>query len=66
MYRSGVRPSVCLSHLSTAATAAGGFAAERPAGRRYRSTAALNSNGAAARRSAATAGSVMLTNEGRG
>jgi len=35
-----VRPSVCLSHRSTAATAAGGFAAERPVGRTYRSTAA--------------------------
>ena len=34
------RPSVCLSRQSTAATVAGGFAAERPAGRRYRSTAA--------------------------
>ena len=33
-------PSVCLSHRSTAATAAGGFAAERHAGRRYRSIAA--------------------------
>ena len=32
--------SVCLSHLSTAAAAVGGFAAEHPAGRRYRSIAA--------------------------
>jgi len=32
--------SVCLSHRSTAATATGGFAAERSTGRRYRSTAA--------------------------
>ena len=29
----------CQSHRSTAAVACGGFAAERPAGRRYRSTA---------------------------
>jgi len=36
----GVRPSVCLSHRSTAATAAGAFAAKRPNGRRYRSIAA--------------------------
>ena len=35
-----VRPSVCLSHLSTAATTAGGFAAERREGRRYPSLAA--------------------------
>jgi len=33
-------PSVCLSHPLTAATAAGGFAAERPAGRRYQSSSA--------------------------
>jgi len=32
--RESVRLSVCLSHRSTAATACGGFAAERPAGRR--------------------------------
>jgi len=37
---SGVRPSVCLSHRLTAATAAGGYAAERPVGRGYRSIAA--------------------------
>jgi len=36
-----VRPSVCLPHRSTAAAAYGGFAALRPAGRRYRSTAAV-------------------------
>jgi len=36
MKRSSVRLSVCLSCRSTAAAAAGGFAAERPAGRRYR------------------------------
>ena len=32
-------PSVCLSHRSTAAGVAGGLAAERPVGRRYRSIA---------------------------
>jgi len=37
--RPSVRPSVRLSHRSTAATAAGGFAAVRRAGVRYRSTA---------------------------
>jgi len=40
MKRSGVRPYACLSRHSTAAAACGGFAAERPAGRTYRSTAA--------------------------
>ena len=35
MKRSSVRPSVSLSHRSTAAAAAGEFAAERPADRRY-------------------------------
>jgi len=54
-------PSVRLSRRSTAATACGRFAAERPAGRTYRSTAA--DAGAAARRSAANAGSVTLTAE---
>ena len=43
---------ICLSHLSTAASACGGFAAERPAAGRYRSIAArrwaLRSSGAAA------------------
>jgi len=33
--------SVCLSHRSTAATAAGGFAAEHPAGSRYRNLVAV-------------------------
>ena len=33
------RLSVCLSHRSTATAMAGGFAAERPVGRRYRQTA---------------------------
>jgi len=51
-----VCPSLCLSHLSTAAVASGRFA-ERPAGRRYWSTEA------GAGRSAANAGSVMLTAE---
>ena len=53
--RVSVRPSVCLSVPS----AAGGFAAERPAGRKYQSIAA----GAvqhAGRRSAANAGRVTL------
>ena len=36
-------PSVCLVHRSTAAAACGGFAAERPADRTYRSTAAAAS-----------------------
>ena len=40
MKRSSVRLSVSLSRRSTAATAIGGFAAERFAGRRYRSIAA--------------------------
>ena len=35
-----VRPSICLSQLSTAAAACGGFAAVGPADRRYRSIAA--------------------------
>ena len=35
-----VRQSICLSHRSTVATASGGFAAERPGCRRYRSIAA--------------------------
>jgi len=64
---SGVRPSVCLSRRSTAASACGGFAAERPAGRRYRlifdGGGRRNNryNSAAARRSAANAGSAVLT-----
>ena len=44
MKRSRVRPSVCLSvclfHRWTAGAACGAFAAQRPAGRRRRSTAA--------------------------
>jgi len=63
-----VRPSVCptvsLSHQSKAAAACGGFAAERRTRKRYRSTApGARQPGAAARRSAANAGSVMLTAE---
>jgi len=50
-----------MSHRLTAAAACGVFAAEHRSGRRYRSTAA----GATARRSAANAGSVVLTAEGR-
>ena len=38
--RVSVRPPVSLSRRSTAAAECGGFAAERPAGRTYRSTAA--------------------------
>ena len=40
MQRAFIRLSVCLSHLSAASRAAGGFTAEPPAGRRYRSIAA--------------------------
>ena len=40
VYESVERPSVRLFHRSTAAAACGGFAAERRAGREYRSTAA--------------------------
>jgi len=39
MKRYSVRLSVRLSHRSTDAAVAGGFAAERPAGMRYRSIA---------------------------
>ena len=45
-------PSICLSHLLTAAAACGGFAAVGPAGRRCRWTAAAAGR-TAARRSAA-------------
>ena len=62
MQRSGVRPSVCLSHHSAAAC--GGFAAERRVARRYRPTVA----GAQQQRRRSTAlsgnaGSTMLTAE---
>jgi len=59
MKRSSVLPSVCPS--IDRSTAYGGFAAERPTGRRSIDYPALSSSGAAARRSAANAGSVMLT-----
>ena len=61
--RSGVRPSVRLCHLSTAAAACGGFAAGRSVGRRYRpiAGAGASSNGATARRSVAYASRVVLT-----
>ena len=62
--RASVRLSVWLSHRLIAAAACGGFAAERPAGRRYRSTAGVSA--AATRRSAVNAGSVVLTAEERG
>ena len=66
MKRSSVCPSVSPSYRSTAAAARGGFAAERLVGRRYRSITArqapaLSSGGASSRRSAANAGSVMMT-----
>ena len=69
MKRSNVRLSVCLSRQSTAAAAAGGITAERPADRRYRSTVGAGTQQQqrplwrphAARRSAANAGSVTLT-----
>jgi len=52
-----VRPSVRLSHLSTATAACGGFAAGRlrAGGIDRQKAPALSSNGAAARRSAANA-----------
>ena len=74
MKRSSVHPSVCLS-VPWIDGSTGGFAAERPAGSRYRSTAAgagaayqLSIDIAVSRRprSTATAGSVMLRTEGRG
>ena len=58
-----VRPSVCL----TPATAAGGFAAERRAGRRYRSIAAgamLQAPALKCKNAAANAGIVMLRIDG--
>jgi len=60
--------SVRLFRHSTAVAACGVFAAERRAGMSYRLTAAgaaHSSNGTAARRSAATAGSLVLTAEVR-
>jgi len=65
MKRSSVRQSVCLSYRSTTGAACGGFAAERSAGRRYRTIAGAGAqqHGDAARRIAANAGSAMLTAE---
>jgi len=48
VYETVERPSVCLSHHSTTAAACGGFAAERRAGKRYRSTVASTGRRAAA------------------
>ena len=64
--RVSVRMPVCLSHRSTAATAAGEFAAERLAGRRCQSIAAgaLRMPCCRRRRSAANTGSVMLRSDG--
>ena len=63
--RVSIRLSVCLSQLSAAAAACGGFAAVGPAGRRYRSIAAWpapsNNGAAAARRSVAKPSSVTFT-----
>ena len=62
-------PSVCLSHRSTAATAVGGFAAERTVDRRYRPTAAgavLRAPCTRRRLSAANVDSVMLRADGGG
>ena len=72
--RPSVRPSVRLSHRSTAAAVARGFAAEHPAGRRHRSTTAAPAPRTTCRRvqqqrrrrSAANAGSVSLIAEERG
>jgi len=60
--RASVCLSVCLSRRSTAAAACGGFAAEHPAGRKYRSTAAdaLRAPCSRHRRSAATAPQQMM------
>jgi len=56
--------SVCLFHQSTATTAIGGFAAERPVGKRYRSITAVAVLRAPALGS--NAGSVMLRADGEG
>ena len=63
--RPSVHLSVCLSHWSTAATAVREFAAERPVGRKCRSISAgvLRASCCRRRRSAANAGSVILTAE---
>ena len=64
--RPSVRPSICLSHQSTAASACGGFASERPASRRYRSIAAgaLRAPCCRTRRSAAKRAASLLTADG--
>jgi len=67
--RPSVRPSVCLSHRSTADSACGAFAVQpaRDIGRDSRAAAsgrppaAAPQHGGAARRSAANASSVTLT-----
>ena len=58
--------SICLSHRLTAATAAGGFAAEHPAGRRYRWIDVLQMSFCRRQRWAANAGSVMLRTDNQG
>ena len=58
--------SICLSHRSTAATAAGGFAAEHPAGRRCRWIDVLQMSFCRRQRWAANAGSVMLRTDNQG
>ena len=63
MKRPSVRPTVCLSHRSAAGAACGGFAAERPAGRRSMDSRRRRSAATATRRTAANAGSVALTAE---
>jgi len=66
MYRSGVRRSVCPFRYLTAASAGGGFAAERRAGMSYRSTATGAGRQQQRRRSTALSrkrGSDVLTAE---
>jgi len=57
-----VRPTVRLPVRSTAAAACGGFAAERPVGRRYRSTASCQLQ---ARRAAGTGAQQQMRAESR-
>jgi len=68
MKRSSVRPSVCLLDQSLAAAACGAslLLSALRTGDIDRELPTLSSNGATARCSAANAGSVMLTAEGRG
>jgi len=54
--RPSVRLSVRLSHRSTTSAKCGGFAAERPGGRTYRSTAAGAGTQQQPRRSTALSG----------